>query len=185
MPDDLNAMSPAGRGFAKFANGWKPSPPSPPPHRNASKMPNNRSSLHCPSPPQGAVRGVPAWVAAALFAALISGCATTKAGPELLLPADESIDLARASGAVEQAPLELAEAVELRAQAQALVDDDKGRDAAAIAERAALQARLALARAEGSAARAELEQARAEFDRLVAALRETFGDALVVPGAQP
>jgi len=103
----------------------------------------------------------------------------------LLLPADESIDLARASGAVEQAPLELAEAVELRAQAQALVEDDKGRAAAAIAERAALQARLALARAEGSAARAELEQARAEFDRLVAALRETFGDALVVPGAQP
>jgi len=115
----------------------------------------------------------------ALAAALtVSGCATTPADPDLLLEADDSIELAQKADARDHAPLELDEALELRERAAELIELDEADEAARMAERAAAQARLAIVRAEGARARNELESKRTALENLRAELRETFGAAI-------
>lgn len=106
------------------------------------------------------------------------GCATTPADPDILLEADDAIELAQRSGARDHAPLELDEALELRNRAAAMIEDDEADQATRMAARAALQARLAIVRAEGSRARGELERKRSDLQRLEAQLRDDFGDAI-------
>lgn len=106
------------------------------------------------------------------------GCATTPADPDILLEADDAIELAQRSGARDHAPLELDEALELRNRAAAMIVDDEADQATRMAARAALQARLAIVRAEGSRARGELERKRSDLQRLEAQLRDDFGDAI-------
>jgi len=113
----------------------------------------------------------------------LGGCASTPTDPDLLLQADDAIELAQAADARDHAPLELDEALELRAQAASMVEDDETAAATRLTERAALQAQLALIRAEGSRARGELERKRNELDELKGELREAFGDAIEIsPG---
>lgn len=114
----------------------------------------------------------------------LAGCVTTPADPELLLEADDAIELARQSGARDHAPLELDEALELREQAAARIDADEAAAATRLAERAALQARLAIVRAEGARARGELQAKRDDLDELEAELRTDFGDA-IEPESEP
>jgi len=111
-------------------------------------------------------------------ATLLAGCAATAPDPGLTLEAADAIELAERTGAEDHAPLELARARELLDQARALAGQDEGAEAARIAERAALQARLAIVRATGSARRAELERRRAEYETLRRELEEAFGEAL-------
>lgn len=106
------------------------------------------------------------------------GCATTPADPDLLLEADDAIELAQRSGARDYAPLELDEALDLRRQAAAMIEADEAGPAARLAERAALQARLAIVRAEGARARSDLEHKRSALVQLEAELRDAFGDAI-------
>lgn len=106
------------------------------------------------------------------------GCATTPADPDILLEADDAIELAQRNGARDHAPLELDEALELRNRAAAMIEDDEADQATRMAARAALQARLAIVRAEGSRARGELERKRSDLQRLEAQLRDDFGDAI-------
>ncbi|MFO7763721.1 MAG: DUF4398 domain-containing protein [Wenzhouxiangellaceae bacterium] len=108
----------------------------------------------------------------------LAGCVTTPADPDLLLEADDAIELAQQSGARDHAPLELDEALDLRERAAAMIDEDEAAAAARLAERAALQARLAIVRAEGARARGELQAKRDELDELEAGLRADFGDAI-------
>jgi len=117
---------------------------------------------------------------AVLLSALLAltGCVTTPADPDLLLEADDAIRLAEEADARDQAPLELDEALELRKQAAAMIEDDEAASATRLAERAALQARLAIVRAEGARARSELERERQALDALKSELREDFGDAI-------
>lgn len=109
---------------------------------------------------------------------VLAGCATTPADPDLLLEADDAIQLAQRSGARDYAPLELNEALDLRRQAAAMIEADEAGPAARLAERAGLQARLAIVRAEGARARSELERKRSALARLEAELRDAFGDAI-------
>lgn len=106
------------------------------------------------------------------------GCVTTPADPDILLEADDAIELAQRSGARDHAPLELDEALELRNRAAAMIEADEAGSATRMAERAALQARLAIVRAEGARARSELERKRSDLQRLEAELRDDFGDAI-------
>lgn len=108
----------------------------------------------------------------------LAGCATTPADPDILLEADDAIELAQRTGARDYAPLELDEALELRNQAAAMIEADEAGQATRMAERAALQARLAIVRAEGARARGELERKRSDLQRLEAELRDAFGDAI-------
>lgn len=105
-------------------------------------------------------------------------CATTPADPDILLEADDAIELAQRTGARDHAPLELDEALELRAQAASRIQADEAGDATRLAERAAMQARLAIVRAEGARARTELERKREDLERLRNELRESFGEAI-------
>ena len=68
---------------------------------------------------------------AVLLSALLAltGCATTPADPDLLLEADDAIRLAEEADARDQAPLELDEALELREQAAAMIEDDEAASA--------------------------------------------------------
>lgn len=122
---------------------------------------------------------------ALLLSALLTlaGCATTPADPNLLLEADDAIELAQQAGARDHAPLELDEALALRRQAAAMVEEDEAEAAARLAERAALQARLAIVRAEGAQARGELQRKRDDLDELRNELREAFGDAIEIEPA--
>ena len=109
---------------------------------------------------------------------VLSGCATTDADPEILLEADDAIALAQRAGASDHAPLELDEAMELRAEAAQAVSEDEPVEAGRMVQRAAQQARLAIVRAEGARARAELERKRAELEALRDELRDAFGDRI-------
>ncbi len=106
----------------------------------------------------------------------IAGCATPGSDPSVLLEADDAIELAMRVGARDHAPLELDEALDLRRRAAAALEQRGRPSAADLAERATLQARLAITRAEGSRARSELERARAELRLLHEQLRREFGD---------
>ena len=119
---------------------------------------------------------------ASLLSALLAltGCATTPADPNLLLEADDAIELALETGARDHAPLEVDEALDLRDQASAMIEENEASAASRLAARAALQARLALVRAEGSRARSELERKRNALDTLKAELRDDFGDAIEI-----
>jgi len=110
----------------------------------------------------------------------LAGCVTTPADPNLLLEADDAIELAQRADARDHAPLELDEALELRAQAATLIEEDDAAAATRFAERAALQARLAIVRAEGARARSRLEQRRQALDELRGELREAFGDTIEI-----
>lgn len=115
----------------------------------------------------------------ALLALLaLAGCATTPADPDILLEADDAIELAQRTGARDHAPLELDEALDLRNQAAAAIEADEAGQATRLAERAAMQARLAIVRAEGARERSDLDRKRQELDRLRRELRESFGDAI-------
>lgn len=107
-----------------------------------------------------------------------AGCVTTPADPDLLLEADDAIELAERSGARDHAPLELDQALELRERAAALVEQDEAADATRMAERAAMQARLAIVRAEGQQARDELRSKRSGLEQLRAEMRGAFGDEI-------
>ena len=117
-------------------------------------------------------------VLAGLLALFLAGCATTPADPALLLEAEEAIELAERARAQQHASLELAEARELYAAAQALVVQDEAEAAMRMADRTTMQARLAIARSRGAILRAELNLKRDELQRLEADLRESFGDAI-------
>ncbi|HMB38452.1 MAG TPA: DUF4398 domain-containing protein [Wenzhouxiangellaceae bacterium] len=108
----------------------------------------------------------------------LAGCATTPADPDILLEADDAIELAQRTGARDHAPLELDAALELRNQAAARIEADEATAATRLAERAAVQARLAIVRAEGGRARSELERKRQDLERLENELRQAFGDAI-------
>ena len=108
----------------------------------------------------------------------LAGCVTTPTDPNLLLEADDAIALAEKTDARDHAPLELDEALELRQQAAAMIEEDEAATAVRLAERAALQARLAIVRAEGAQARSELERKRQALNELESELREAFGDAI-------
>ena len=115
----------------------------------------------------------------ALLALLtLTACATTPTDPDILLEADDAIELAQRTGARDHAPLELDEALELRNQAAAKIEADEAGEATRLAERAAMQARLAIVRAEGARARSELDRKREDLERLRNELRESFGDAI-------
>lgn len=115
----------------------------------------------------------------ALLALLaLAGCVTTPVNPDILLEADDAIELAQRTGARDHAPLELDEALELRQQAAAAIEADDASEAMRLSERAALQARLAIVRAEGVHARSELDRKRGDLERLRNELRESFGDAI-------
>ena len=116
-----------------------------------------------------------------LTAALVAGCASTPPDPSLLKAAEESIALAEQSGAAERAPLELENAYELYHAAQAQLQEEETEAAIRYAERAGLQARLALARAQGAAAREELQKRREAFTKLESELRDAFGEELEWP----
>ncbi len=115
---------------------------------------------------------------ALLAIVLLAGCATTPADPDILLEADDAIELAQRTGARDHAPLELDEALELRNQAATRIQADEAVAATRLAERAAIQARLAIVRAEGSRARSELDRKRGDLERLRDELRQAFGDAI-------
>lgn len=115
----------------------------------------------------------------------LAGCVTTPTDPNLLLQADDAIELAQAAGARDHAPLELDEALELREQAATRVEADETAEANRLTERAALQARLAIVRAEGARARSELERKRRSLDALRDELREGFGDAIELESDAP
>mgnify|MGYP006441714469 CR=1 FL=1 len=115
---------------------------------------------------------------AVLAVLALPGCATTPADPDILLEADDAIELAKRVGARDYAPLELDKALALRDQAADLIQADEAGEATRLAERAAVQARLAIVRAEGGRARSELERRRQNLDRLRGELREDFGDAI-------
>ncbi|MCA1778575.1 MAG: DUF4398 domain-containing protein [Xanthomonadaceae bacterium] len=119
-------------------------------------------------------------VLAGLLALFVAGCATTPPDPALLLEAEEAIELAERAEAQRHASLELAEARELYATAQALIAQDEAEAATRMAERTTLQARLAVARSRGAILRAELNLKRDELQRLEADLRDSFGDAIEV-----
>ena len=108
----------------------------------------------------------------------LAGCVTTPADPDILLEADDAIELAQRTGARDHAPLELDEALALREQAAARIEADEAGAATRLAERAATQARLAIVRAEGARARNELERKRQDLERLTDELRQAFGDAI-------
>lgn len=110
---------------------------------------------------------------------LMSGCASRKPSPDLLLEAEDAIALAIAAGAPEHAPLELDEARRWRDQAADAIAAGDATATAYLVERAALQARLAVVRAEAAIARAELEQRRGEFAILREELRQAFGDRVL------
>src|SRR6056297_3372078 len=115
----------------------------------------------------------------ALIALLtLVGCATTPADPDILLEADDAIELAQRTGARDHAPLELDEALALRNQAAASIEANDAEAATRLSERAAMQARLAIVRAEGARARNELDRKREDLERLRNELRESFGDAI-------
>ena len=115
---------------------------------------------------------------AVLALSTLAACATTPADPDILLEADDAIELAQRTGARDHAPLELDEALELRAQAASRIEADEAAEATRLAERAAMQARLAIIRAEGARARNELDRKREDLERLRNELRESFGDAI-------
>lgn len=117
-------------------------------------------------------------ILAVLALATLAGCATTPADPDILLEADDAIELAQRTGARDHAPLELDEALELRGQAAARIEADEAGEATRLAERAAMQARLAIVRAEGARARSELDRKRQDLERLQSELRDSFGDAI-------
>lgn len=117
-------------------------------------------------------------IPAMLAMLVLAGCATTPADPDILLEADDAIELAQRTGARDHAPLELDEALDLRNQAAARIQADEAGPATRLAERAALQARLAIVRAEGARARTELERKRQDLERLRDELRQAFGDAI-------
>jgi len=117
-------------------------------------------------------------ILAVLALATLAGCATTPADPDILLEADDAIELAQRTGARDHAPLELDEALALRDQAAASIEADRAAEATRLAERAAMQARLAIVRAEGARARSELDRKRQGLDRLHDELRQAFGDAI-------
>lgn len=119
-------------------------------------------------------------LSALLAVLMLAGCATTPADPDILLEADDAIELAQRSGARDHAPLELDEAIELRNEAAARLAADEADEAIRMAERAATQARLAIVRAEGARARGELERKRQDLERLRNELRQAFGDAIDV-----
>lgn len=108
----------------------------------------------------------------------LAACATTPADPAILLEADEAIELAQRTGARDHAPLELDEALELRNQAAVRLEADEAAAAIRLAQRATMQARLAIVRAEGGRTRSELERKRQDLDRLQNELRQAFGDAI-------
>lgn len=107
---------------------------------------------------------------------LMVACATNEVGPDILIEADETIDLAEQAGARDHAPLDLDEALELRARAAAFVEAGEAVEAMRWVERAALQARLAIVRAEASETRARADRHRAELQALREELRASFGD---------
>lgn len=115
---------------------------------------------------------------AVLALSMLAACATTPADPDILLEADDAIELAQRTGARDHAPLELDEALELRAQAASRIEADEAAEATRLAERAAMQARLAIVRAEGARARNELDRKREDLERLRNELRDSFGDAI-------
>lgn len=119
-------------------------------------------------------------LSALLAVLMLAGCATTPADPDILLEADDAIELAQRSGARDHAPLELDEAIELRNEAAARLEADEADEAIRMAERAATQARLAIVRADGARARGELERKRQDLERLRNELRQAFGDAIDV-----
>lgn len=117
-------------------------------------------------------------ILAAALLLVVAGCATPKADPAVLLEADDAIELAMRTGARDHAPLELDEALELRRRAAAALEERGDDSPALLAERAALQARLAIVRADGSRVRNELERKQAELRRLHQDLTREFGDAM-------
>lgn len=113
-----------------------------------------------------------------LCAALLGACATTPPDPALLVPAEEAVQLAEEAGARTHAPLELADARELLADARLALDADEPEQAARLVELAELQARLAIVRTRGERDRAELARKREALDTLKSELREVYGDEL-------
>jgi len=110
---------------------------------------------------------------------LLAGCASREVSPDILLEAEDAIALAVAAGAEDHAPLELGEARDWIAQADAAVEAGDASAAAYLVERATLQARLAIARAQGSITRSELEQRRDDYQRLRDEMTDAFGNRVL------
>lgn len=122
----------------------------------------------------------PTLLTAALLCLLLSACATAPPDPALLIPADDAIGIAEDADARVHAPLELDEAIALRDQAQALMNEGETEIAIQRVEQAVLRARLAVVRTRGAQARQNLAEQRATLDMLIEDLRAAYGDQIEI-----
>ncbi|MEM1082028.1 MAG: DUF4398 domain-containing protein [Pseudomonadota bacterium] len=114
----------------------------------------------------------------ALFALLLTACASTPPDPALLIPADDAIGIAEDAGAQMHATLELEEAMALRSQAEALMAEGETEATVRTVEQAVMKARLAVVRSRGAQARQKLAEERATLDMLEQDLFESYGDQI-------
>lgn len=114
-------------------------------------------------------------ITALLAALLVIGCATTPPDPTLLDNARTAITHAEAAGAEEYSPLELRFARERLAAGERALVDERTDDAIRLADRAEVEAQLALARTRAALARAELANKEKELEQIRSDMAELFG----------
>lgn len=127
--------------------------------------------------PSLSARGRIAIVAIATL--LFTACAITPPDPSLLDSARATIARAEAAGAEEYSPLELRFAREYLTTAELELEDGDGDFARRLADRAEVEALLALARTRAALARAELASKEREYEQTRDDLVEAFGEEVL------
>lgn len=118
-------------------------------------------------------------LAGLLAGLLVIGCATTPPDPTLLDNARTAIAHAEAAGAEEYSPLELRFARERLAAGERALEDERSDDAIRLADRAEVEAQLALARTRAALARAELSNKQKELEQIRSDMAELFGEEAI------
>ena len=113
--------------------------------------------------------------------AMLTACATTPPDPKLLDNAEAAIRQAEQAGAEEFAPLELRFARERLDAARFQMDNNNAANARRMADEAAIEAQLALARTQAARVRAELAQRQRDLERLRRDLAEAYGEEVLQP----
>lgn len=109
----------------------------------------------------------------------LAACATTSVDPSVLDNAHAAIDQAEAAGAEEYSPLELRFARDYLTTAEIEIEDGNGDEARRLADRAEVEALLALARTRAALARADLARKEREFEQTRDDLVEAFGEEVL------
>ncbi len=110
---------------------------------------------------------------------LLAACATLPPDPALLDNGRLAIAQAQSAGAEEFAPLDIRQARERMAAAEANLADRRANDARRLADEAEMHALLALSRTQAAKTRADLAEKRRELERLRTDLVATYGEEVL------